>query len=310
MADEQTERDDGGGGSHGERDAQRHGQPHGRDLRGPDRGRHRQGDGLPPDQGVRGRLRPDDLRPGVHEHGVGAQLGLLHRRRGRGARVPRLHDRGAVREVLVPRGRLPADLRRAAHPGAARRVDLRDHPPHLRPREHQEVRGGLPLRRPPDGDAARHGRRALHLLSGREEDRRRDRAPHGGRPPDREDADARRLRVPAQPRAALRLSGQRAVLPRQLPLDDVQDDRGAVRAGPAARARPRRPLDPARRPRAELLDERGARRRLVAGGPVLGGGRRRGRALRPAPRRRQRGRAEDARPDRDPPTTSRTSSSG
>ena len=69
--------------------------------------------------------------------------------------------------------------------------------------------------------------RALDLLSGREEDRRRARAPHGRGPADREDADARRLRVPAQPRAALRLSGQRPVLPRQLPLDDVQDDRGA-----------------------------------------------------------------------------------
>ena len=81
-----------------------------------------------------------------------------------------------------------------------------------------------------------------------------------------------------------------------------------VRAGPAARARPRRALDPARRPRAELLDERGARRRLVAGRPLLGGGGRRGRALRPAARRRQRGGAADARPDRDRPTTSRTSS--
>ena len=58
---------------------------------------------------------------------------------------------------------------------------------------------------------------------------------------------------------------------------------------PRLEARPRRPLDPARGPRAELLDERGARRGLVRGGPVLGGGRRRGRALRPAPRRRQRG---------------------
>ena len=64
-----------------------------------------------------------------------------------------------------------------------------------------------------------------------------------------------------------------------------------VRAGPAARARARRPLDPARRPRAELLDERGARRGLVAGRPVLRGGRRRGGALRPAARRRQRGRS-------------------
>ena len=190
------------------------------------------------------------------------------------------------------------DLRRAAHPGAARRVDLRDHPPHLRPREHQEVRRGLPLRRPPDGDAARHHRRALDLLPGRQAHRRGGRAPHGGRPPDREDADAGRLRLPPQPRAALRLSGQRPVLPRQLPLDDVQDDGGQVRAGPAAGEGARRALDPARRPRAELLDQRGAQRRLLAGRPLLGGGGRRGRALRPAAWRRERGRAAHARPDR------------
>ena len=226
MAEEQTERDDGGGVATAAETLSGYGQPDGRVLRGRDRGRHRQGDGLPPDQGLGGRLRPDDLRPGVHQHGVRAQLGLLHRRRGGRARVPRLPDRGAVREVLVPRGRLSPDLRRAAHPGAAGRVDLRDHPPHLRPREHQEVRRGLPLRRPPDGDAARDGRRALHLLSGREEDRRRDRAPHGGGAADRQGADARRLRLPPQPRAAVRLSGQRPVLPRQLPLDDVQDDGG------------------------------------------------------------------------------------
>ena len=35
-----------------------------------DHRRHRPGDGLPPDQGLRGRLRPDDLRPGLHEHGL------------------------------------------------------------------------------------------------------------------------------------------------------------------------------------------------------------------------------------------------
>ena len=169
-------------------------------------------------------------------------------------------------------------------------VDLPDHPPHLRPREHQEVRGGLPLRRPPDGDAAGHHRRALDLLPGGQEHRRRDGAPHGGRPADREDADARRLRLPPQPRAALRLSGQRPLLPGQLPLDDVQDDGGQVRARPPSGEGARRALDPARRPRAELLDERGAQRGLIPGRPLLGRGRRRGRALRPAPRRRQRGR--------------------
>src|SRR5205807_8672743 len=125
---------------------------------------------------------------------------------------------------------------------------------------------------------------ALDLLSRREEDRRRQRALLGHDPPDREDADARRLRVPALALAAVQLSGQRPELPRQLPLDDVQDDRGEVRAGPAARAGARRPLDPSRRPRAELLDERSTRRGVVAGGSLLGSGGRGGGALRTAPR--------------------------
>ncbi len=84
----------------------------------------------------------------------------------------------------------------------------------------------------------------------------------------------------------------------QLPLDDLQDDRAEVPARSAARARARRALHPPRRPRAELLDQRGAQRRLLAGGPVLGGRRRRGGAVRAAPRRRQRGGAADAAPDR------------
>ena len=85
----------------------------------------------------------------------------------------------------------------------------------------------------------------------------------------------------------------------QLPLDDLQDDRDPLRARSAARARARRPVHPPRRPRAELLDERGARRRLLPGRPVLGCRRRRGRAVRAAPRRRERGGAADAPPDRD-----------
>ena len=79
---------------------------------------------------------------------------------------------------------------------------------------------------------------------------------------------------------------------------DLQDDRAQVPAGPAAGAGARHPLHPARRSRAELLDQRGARRRLLAGRPVLGGRGRRRRALRPAARRRQRGGPADAAPDR------------
>ena len=69
-------------------------------------------------------------------------------------------------------------------------------------------------------------------------------------------------------------------------------------AEPDPRARARRAVHPARRPRAELLDERGAQRVQLAGRPVLGGRGGRGGALRPAARRRERAGAEDAAGDR------------
>ena len=67
-----------------------------------------------PDQGRRRRLRADGLRPGVHEHRVVPLGDHLHRRRQGHPRVPRLPDRAARRAVDLPRGRLPADPRRAA----------------------------------------------------------------------------------------------------------------------------------------------------------------------------------------------------
>ena len=117
-------------------------------------------------------------------------------------------------------------------------------------------------------------------------------------PADREDPDARGLRLPPLDGAAVRVPGQRAQLRRQLPADDVQDQRAQVQGEPGARARARRAVHPARRPRAELLDLGDAADRLLGGRPVLRGGRRDRRALRPAARRGQRGRAADAAGDR------------
>ena len=127
-------------------------------------------------------------------------------------------------------------------------------------------------------------------------------------PADRQDADARRLRLSPHPRPAVRLSRQRAQLHRQLPDDAVQDDRAQVQAEPGARARARRALHPARRPRAELLDQRHAQRRQLAGRSVLRGRGGDGRALRPAARRRQRGGHPHADGDRLGRTTSRRAS--
>ena len=41
----------------------------------------------------------------------------------------------------------------------------RDHAPHDAAREHQEVHGGVPVRRAPDGHLPEHGRRAVDVLS-------------------------------------------------------------------------------------------------------------------------------------------------
>ena len=252
-----------------------------------------------------GQIKTDDeqpgpgrLRPRLRQHRLVPQLRHLHRRRQGDPRVPRLPHRPAGREVELPRGRLPAQPRRAAHQGRVRRVGARDHLPHVRAREREVVHGGLPLRRAPDGDADGVGRGPLDVLPRRPQHLRRRQPPHADRADDREDADPRCLVVPARPGQAVHLPRQRARLHRQLPLDAVQDERAALRGRRAPGQGPRRAVHPARRPRAELLDQRGALGRLLAGRPLLRGGGGRGRALRAAARRRQRGRAPDAAPDR------------
>ena len=238
--------------------------------------------------------RPRRLRPRLRQHRLVPQRRHLHRRRQGDPRVPRLPDRAARREVQLPRGRLPAGARHAADQGRVRRVGARDHLPHVRARERQGVHAGLPLRRAPDGDADGVGRRAVDVLPGRPQHRRRRQPAHADRPDDRQDADPRRLVVPARAGQAVRLPRQRPQLHRQLPLDALQDERAEVRGRRAAGQGARRAVHPARRPRAELLDQRGPLGRLLAGRPLLGGRRRRRRALRPAARRRQRGGAADA----------------
>ena len=154
------------------RDAHDHGQPDRHQLRAADRRRHDPGHRPPSDQGQRRRLRAHDLRPGLHEHRVVPQRGHLPRRGRRHPAVPGLSDRAARREEHLPRGRLPARLRRSPDAGAARRVGTRHHPPHVRARERQGPHAGLPLRRPPHGDAAVERRGAQHVLPGGQGDRR------------------------------------------------------------------------------------------------------------------------------------------
>ena len=96
-----------------------HRQPHRQAYEVPDQGRHHPGHGPAADQGGRRRLRADDVRPGLHEHRVVPQRDHLHRRRQGRPGVPRLPDRAAGREEHLPRGRVPAAVRRAADHGPA-----------------------------------------------------------------------------------------------------------------------------------------------------------------------------------------------
>ena len=259
------------------------------------------GDRPPPDQGRRRRLRPDDLRPGVHEHRVVPLRDHLHRRR-QGRSSSTAATRSSSSPSSRPTSRSPTCSSTASCPTSAQldEWDARDHDPHVRARERQGRSSRASATTP-----TRWG-----CCSARSA-RSRPSTPTPTTSRTRENRYIQTIRLiakmPTLAAFAYRHSlGQPYVypdndleLPGQLPRDDLQDDRAQVRARPAARARARHPLHPPRRPRAELLDQRGAQRRLLAGRSLLGGRGRRRRALRAAARRRQRGRAADAQADRD-----------
>ena len=250
------------------------------------------------------------LRPRLHEHGGGAARRSPSSTATRGILEYRgLSDRAARGAVDLPRGRLPARPRRAARPRSSSTSGrTRSRSTRSCTRTSRTFINGFRHDAHPMGMLLGSRRRAVDLLPGREQD-----------PGPRQPHDLQTIRLiakmPTLAAFAYRHSqGMPYVYPDndlryagQLPEHDVQDDRAEVRAGPSARAGARRPVHPARRPRAELLHQRGARRRLDPGRPVLGGRRRRRRALRPAARRRQRGRAADARGASSRRTTSPTS---
>ena len=188
-------------------------------------------------------------------------------------------DRGAGREEQLPRDRLPHRARGAAHEGPVRHLGLQHHPPHDGPREHQGAHGRVPLRRPPHGHALLDRGRPLYVLSGGEGRPRPAEPAQPDLPAHRQDPDPGRVRLPALPGPALRLSRQRPLLLRQLPADDVQGG-GALQGEPRPREGPRGALHPARRPRAELLHLGHAGRGQLGRGPLLGHRRRHRRPLR------------------------------
>ena len=176
-----------------------------------------------------GRVRPDDVRPGVHEHGrvpeprsryIDGDKGILL--------LPRLPDRAAGRAQHLPRDGLPGPVRRAARPGAARRSGPTDVGSHtMRATRHREDDRRLPPRCAPDGHVPQHGRRARRPSIPTP---RTSATPRSRRlqthPADRQGADASRptrCRHTIEP--AARPARQRAELHRQLPEHAVQDDR-------------------------------------------------------------------------------------
>ena len=216
-----------------------------------------------PDQGAPGRVRAHDVRSRLHEHRVVQERDHLHRRRQGHPALSRLSDRAARREGELPRGRVAAAQRRAAHAAGVRRLGARHHVPHVRAREHQDVSPGLSLRRAPDVDAVQRRRGAVELLSEGEEHPGSGGAAHQHRAPARQAADARRVLLPPREGPALHLSRQRSRLRREFPLDGRADVGAEVRGEPGVREGARGAVHPPRRPRAELLDERRARRRLA-----------------------------------------------
>ena len=142
----------------------------------------------------------------------------------RGYPIEQLAEKQRFLEVayLLVYGELP-------DPGAARRVGTRHHAPHVRPRERAHLHAGLPLRRPPDGDAASRASGCS--------------ARSTPRPRTSQDADNRYLQIvrliAKMPTLgawayrhidghAVRLPGQRALLRRELPLDALHHRRPAA----------------------------------------------------------------------------------
>ena len=139
--------------------------------------------------------RPGHLRLRLREHRLVRVGDHLHRRRRRHPALPRLPDRPARREVVVPRGQLPAHLRRAADRRRARRVRGPDPSAHAAARGPQALLRRLPARRAPDAGAVVGGVGAVDLLPGRARPVRRGRRAAVDRPAAREAAHDRRVRL-------------------------------------------------------------------------------------------------------------------
>ena len=141
----------------------------------------------------------------------------------RGYPIEKLAENCTYLEVayLLLHGELPTASELAG-------LERRDPAAHHGAREHQEVHGRLPLRCPPHGHAGQHRGGALDVLPRRQEHRQPRQSPQAAVAADRQDAHARRLRLPPQPGTALRLPRQRPQLHRKLHEHALEEDGAAL----------------------------------------------------------------------------------
>ena len=156
-----------------------------------------------------------------------------HRRRQGHSALSRLSHRGAGREMHLPRDRIPAALRRAAHRRTNEGLDTARSPTTpCSTRSIKKFIDGFRYDAHPMGDAGQHHGRALHRLSRRQGHRTIREAAAADHAPDRQDADHRGLSPIATAGHSVRLSRQRTQLPRELHEHAVAHDRAQVRPIP------------------------------------------------------------------------------
>ena len=148
----------------------------------------------------------------------------------RGYPIEQLAESSTYLEVayLLLNGELPTG-------DPVRDLAPRRHVPHVHPRERpQAVPQGVPLRRPPDGDAGFRRGRPLDLLPQRQGHLRPELAQQADHPADRQDADPGRRRPPLQRGHALRVPGQHAQVRPELPLHALEGGGTPLRGRPRA----------------------------------------------------------------------------
>ena len=256
------------------------------------------------------RLHVAGLR--VRQHRGHPQRDHLHRRRRRHPALSRLCDRGARGEVHLPRGRLAAHLRGAAHRRRARgrsRSAMRRHT-----LLHEDLRrffDALPSNAHPmpvlSSAVSALSTYYERLAQTRTTPSRSSCPPSGCWPSCRSSPRTRTRRASGR----LPVPRQLAELRRQLLQAELRHVAEPYEVNPVLTPGAGAAAHPARGPRAERVHLDGAAGRLDRGEHVrldLGGHQR---PLRAAARRRERGRAEDARrASRSPARASRSTSSG